>query len=126
MTDKKIIIDGVDVSRCNNYDHGSYFECNVCCCHCDEIPNCYFKQLKRKEQECRELRKQLEQAMYLREGTLRLYSERQNIKYKHCFRAIYKIINNNCSACKEFEPEKYKPNNCVYCDYNRILQLCKD
>mgnify|MGYP007085029655 CR=1 FL=1 len=47
MTDKEeIIIDGIDVSRCSNYDHGSYFECKVGCCHCDEIPNCYFKQLK--------------------------------------------------------------------------------
>ncbi len=51
MTDEEIIIDGVGVSRCSNYDHGSYFECKESCCHCDEIPNCYFKQLKRKEQE---------------------------------------------------------------------------
>lgn len=56
MADKQIIIDGVDVSRCSNYDHNSYFECKVYYCHCDEIPNCYSKQLKRKEQECEELK----------------------------------------------------------------------
>lgn len=35
-----------------------------------------------KEQECDELKEQLNQAKYLSEGALRLYSERQNIKYK--------------------------------------------
>lgn len=49
MTDK-IIINGIDVSKCSNYDQDSYFECKNSCCHCDEIPNCYFKQLKRAEQ----------------------------------------------------------------------------
>lgn len=56
MTDKQIIINGVDVSRCSNYDRNSYFECKVYYCHCDEAPNCHFKQLKRKEQEYEELK----------------------------------------------------------------------
>lgn len=38
--------------------------------------------LQAKEQECEELKEQLNQAKYLSEGALRLYSERQNIKYK--------------------------------------------
>lgn len=50
----------------------------------------------------------------------------ENIEYKHCFREIIKMINNHCNTCKEFEIEKYKPNICMYCNYNRILQLCKD
>lgn len=53
------------------------------------------EQLKRKEQECRELRKQLEQAMYLSEGTLRLYANRQNIKYKQAIDKIEKY----CKEC---------------------------
>ena len=70
MTDKQIIIDGVDVSKCKYFD----------CCHkeckaeyyvrhgyeiveydsCRENPNCYYKQLKRKEQECEELKEDRE------------------------------------------------------------------
>ena len=54
MTDKEIIIDDVDVSGCKHYDPEQYFKCNISCCHCEENPNCYYKQLKRKEQECEE------------------------------------------------------------------------
>lgn len=71
MTDKEIIIDGVDVSKCIHIDN--YKHCNCCndliktiypkaskCLieedlRCEIYPNCYFKQRKRKEQECEEL-----------------------------------------------------------------------
>ena len=48
MTDKKIIIDGVDVSECRNYDRNQFWECKPFACNCYELPNCYLKQLKRK------------------------------------------------------------------------------
>ena len=69
MADKQIIIDGVDVSGCKYFDC-----CNKECKaeyyirhgyeiveydSCKENPNCYFKQLKRKEQECEELKSDL-------------------------------------------------------------------
>ena len=66
MTDKQIIIDGVDVSKCK------YFDCDSKECKaeyylrygyeiveydsCRENPRCYFKQHKRKEQECEEFK----------------------------------------------------------------------
>lgn len=60
MTDKKeIIVHGVDVSECeklapyNGYDEET--KCNPSCCQ--NSPNCMFKQLKRKEQECEKLKK---------------------------------------------------------------------
>lgn len=74
MADNKIIIDGVDVSRCSNYDHDSYFECKDGCCHCDEIPNCYFKQLKHKEQECEELHNRTASIIYNLTGGRLSYS----------------------------------------------------
>ena len=77
MTDKQIIIDGVDVSGCEciieDYQRANNFEGkyehikNVCelgergaeyyNLFCKYNPNCYFKQLKRKEQECEEFKR---------------------------------------------------------------------
>ena len=57
MTDKQIIIDGVDVSECPAMCTYNVLgiEDKPCCYkfheYCSAIPNCYFKQLKRKEQE---------------------------------------------------------------------------
>ena len=64
MTDKEIIIDGVDVSGCSYGEiEKDIFECSCeynvrsASMFCKDNPNCYFKQLKRKEQEYEELRK---------------------------------------------------------------------
>lgn len=68
MTDKEKIIDGVDVSECRHSHYGKceidYDEWNneiIRYNECQNSPNCYYKQLKRKEQECEELLKQLDQ-----------------------------------------------------------------
>ena len=85
MTKEPIIIDDVDVSECDFYDKdrkycltlkmnptgfknpscfsGDFQECiqdsKVCpYTFCDNNPNCYYKQLKRKEQECEKVKKQ--------------------------------------------------------------------
>ena len=74
MTDKQIIIDGCDVSGCSLYeDNPKYRMWGTCDCMrsmvdqsgYDELAgaeckgyNCYFKQLKRKEQECEELKEE--------------------------------------------------------------------
>ena len=57
-----IIIDGVDVSGCEWYTQGvtgmicaDWHISNDCC----KNPNCYYKQLKRKEQECEELKEKI-------------------------------------------------------------------
>ena len=68
MTDKQTIIDGVDVSGCVALkDDG--IKKPLCraggitsvykSCLCADNPNCYYKQLKRKEQECEEIRNKL-------------------------------------------------------------------
>lgn len=62
MENKEIIVDGVDVSGCeflrnciipDNY--GCKIDDSLCC----DVTNCYYKQLKRKEQECEKLKKEL-------------------------------------------------------------------
>ena len=57
MTDKQIIINGVDVSECIYYEYNmctatkdDYGDCSLCCQDYD-MNDCYYKQLKRKEQE---------------------------------------------------------------------------
>ena len=66
MTDKQITIDGVDVSRCGHYHYGKceidYDEWNneiIRYNECQNNPNCHFKQLARKEQECKDLREDI-------------------------------------------------------------------
>ena len=74
MTDKEIIIDGVNVTGCEhfwnirdaeglkickiNFDN-NYFSNGIPCGErCSKHPNCYYKQLQRKEQECEEYKAQ--------------------------------------------------------------------
>lgn len=64
MTDKQIIIDGVDVSGCEFLTKTVHCKAQMSIlgtdtnkCKC--FPNCHFKQLKRKEQECEELKKEI-------------------------------------------------------------------
>ena len=76
MTDKQIIIDGVDVSGCDflakedgycSYSGEYRAYKGQCGCSdeemCKDHPNCFYKkalkQLKAKEQECEELKKKL-------------------------------------------------------------------
>ena len=61
MTSKLIIIDGVDVSECEFYQieaNELYPKAQYCGSmrntFCENEPNCYFKQLQRKIQECKE------------------------------------------------------------------------
>lgn len=58
MTDKEIII---DMRKCEHFgirtSNGKQFGwCHYYDEHCKDYPNCYFKQLKRKEQECEKLK----------------------------------------------------------------------
>lgn len=61
MTDRQIIIDSIDVSACEFLTKTGHCkaqmsimgtDANKCKC----FPNCYYKQLKRKEQECERLK----------------------------------------------------------------------
>ena len=65
MTDKQMIIDDVDVSKCNYFNNTDKSYCEECCSEfgcaiCNDRPNCYYKQLARKEEECEELKEDRE------------------------------------------------------------------
>lgn len=61
---EKIIIDSVDVSTCKHYINSTHldYNCNKtpASTYCKNNPDCYFKQLKRKEQECESLKLRFE------------------------------------------------------------------
>lgn len=68
MADKEIIIDGVNVAGCISFEENLKICCyediredkipfvNFCC----ENKDCYYKQLQRKEQECKKLKEKLD------------------------------------------------------------------
>ena len=58
-TDKQIIIDGVDVISCNHFDM-NFKHCDILGRLCREHNICYYKQLKRKEQECERLKEEVQ------------------------------------------------------------------
>lgn len=62
MRDKQIMIDDIDVSGCKFFNDitESYYCFGI---PCKDRPNCYFKQLARKTQECEELKRKVELMM---------------------------------------------------------------
>ena len=61
MTDKEqIIIDGCNVSGCENYRPKDRFTCYPYICNCHQKPDCHYKQLARKTQECESLKEEIE------------------------------------------------------------------
>ena len=68
MTDKQVIVDGVDVSECNfcEWKSSDIPQCRIRLASFEPTCkgyNCYYKQLKRKEQECEELKHEVELMM---------------------------------------------------------------
>lgn len=91
MTDKKqIIIDGVDVGDCEFY--GSQENCIIRAHQkCSNFPNCYYKQLARKTQECEELQEKLD------------YSHNNNIRWSEAWLKMWRQRSCYRKALEEIE-----------------------
>lgn len=140
MTDKQII-DGVDVSGCKHLD-ADCFNCEIFEEVCHEVfPDCYYKQLKRKEQECDQLKAENEKlktkVAYYEKS--RVESHKANIhnlvlfkRYKQALDEIEKTANKNFThtAWEEYKKEimlKYSDLRIKYDklkNYNKILEKC--
>ena len=103
MTDKEIIIDGIDVSKCEYClkmtKHRCSIQRDVYKCLCEENPNCYFKQSKRKEQECEKLKKRRES---FQKDYSKLYQVVENkgyIKELDQYKQALDIIEEYCMQC---------------------------
>ena len=109
MTDKQIIIDGVDVSGCKHYKHNDensgWSSCtskdeehihavNPLCC---EKEDCLYKQLARKTQENEELKKQLEASAEwrIKAESLNEKLESRNTRYRKALEEIKGIAEEN-------------------------------
>lgn len=164
MIDKEIIIDGVDVSDCEYRDYRNFCRCNNSKPNegekritgiggCEYNPNCYFKQLKRKEQECEDLNKQVEalnEKISRKKAIIEFadcphYSYGDNtieptctnnfcydvkscdhknmVKYEKALDEIEQFINIACDACKKFIPSKQSDINCRYCQKTQIEKI---
>lgn len=122
MTDKEIIIDGVDVSKCIHIDNWKH--CNCCndliktiypkasqCLieedlRCEIYSNCYYKQLKRKEQECEELKQELQELE--KDCPKRCKSD----KYKEALDEIEQSASKHCISADDYN--KMRNNKWVY------------
>ena len=104
MTDKEeIIIDGMDVSGCEYVCNTAFG--NIGCklpfseeIHCCNIPNCYFKQLARKTQECEELLKENQQLRNSLSDSLMFKftgQENETNRYRKALEEIEEYIYNN-------------------------------
>lgn len=117
MTDKQIIIDGVDVSGCSYYQHNmctatkdDYGDCSLCCQDYD-MNDCYYKQLNRKEQE-------VQQAM---DNYVQLDLKR--VKEYNELVDLYKAKEQECEKLKEeLEQIKLLLNNGEIELVNRLLR----
>ena len=134
MTDKQIMIDGVDVSGCDflakEDDYCSYSGeyrayKGQCGCSdeemCKDHPNCFYKkvlkQLKAKEQECEELKSDLtdlSKNVDCKNGTILTFKEQLD-KLKQTLAEIKEI-------CNEYQKE-YILNIGVEILTNKILQI---
>lgn len=118
MTDKQIIIDGVPVQDCCYFDYENDGYEDSCYIHQNECSaqNCYYKQLKRKEQELEELKeKYLElkkqngsyivQLNTANEQPDQLKVENEELKMKNSIlEDEYKILEDNLdSRTRDFE-----------------------
>lgn len=125
MTDKEIIIDGVNITGCTWCDFEPDAEpyCRINDGEdltCEDNPNCYYKQLKRKEQECEELKKYISEKEGIGEDCDYC---KHNDKY-NCYQNIFldnlKEINRYKQALEPFEDEYFKG-----LDTKQIAELAK-
>lgn len=92
MTDKQVIIDDVDVSGCIYFKKNNKMSmCRACNSgvgtpYCEYNKDCYYKQLKRKERECEELKKANDGIL----TTIRILAK-NNIKLREILTEIQEI-----------------------------------
>ena len=130
MTNKQIIIDGLDVSGCVYFKMNNKMSmCRACNSgigtpYCEYHKDCYYKQLKRKEQECEELKDEIKHYKQITQhhGNLSVKYTNKSARYKQALTKIKDIAEKyyrtlsaekDCIKCNEFlEQILQKINEC--------------
>ena len=127
MIDKEIIIDGVDVSGCEDFREGYCHPDTGVCYKCDT--NCQYaafhlkEQLARKEQECEELKSQVnEDYNYY---TTELKTLRDIIRNKEKRNAALSLTSGRYRKALD-EIEEYFKTQCISCKEQYYNQHCED
>ena len=138
FNEKPIIIDGVEVQQClfigvNGLTAYKIPYCREFTNNCKDNPNCYFKQLARKTQECEELKKELKKLK--RQYKLScLDCEYKDTKadvdrYRKALEEIERYCTDYCNDCSDGDNplETYdKCINCVSADIKDIVNKTKE
>lgn len=128
MTDKQeVIIDGVDVSECKNYNGSIVMDCILYPLQadaCKNNPNCYYKQLQRKTAECEELKNTLNK---LTRGVVIPMQEPEVINLaNHYHKALDEIEKYTIKEfCENCEADDY-PASCPTCEYKEYLDIISE
>ena len=140
MTDKQIIIDKYPDCEYYNFSLGGICDQTTLsgngknCAKCSDINGCFikelYKQLKRKEQECEELKEDIERWKSNFNGKVSAIEELlqqldqfkvKDIKNSKTLTEIKEIVEQQCNICVEIIPiDEYK--DCEKCWQDKILQ----
>lgn len=140
MTDK-IMIDGVDVNKCAFLDDYSRSMCNGVRGDnsgfhqgfCIQNPNCYYKQFKRKEEECKKLKEQFDDVACCYKDYKQSSSElaknlvfevKRARKYKKALENIKQELEESI-YCENQECGCDDAEECLECMKKLILQKCE-
>ena len=98
MTNKQIIIDGINVSECPYYIDGEG-GCSSHDCECIKCVHnaCFYKDLKAKERECEELKDEIKHYKQIAQyhGNLSVKYTNKSTKFKQCLARIKEIAEEN-------------------------------
>ena len=124
MENKEIIIDGTDVSECKHFKIGTCLadylltDMNFSEAKCELCKNCYYKQLKRKEQECEEINLKNERLV------VEKYTMNEEIlKFKQALDEIERFCKDVCDSCKKFTPNRQSDISCKFCQATQISNI---
>ena len=128
-----MIIDDVDVSGCSYYQHNictatkdDYGDCSLCCQDYD-MNDCYYKQLKRKEQEVQQA---MDNYVQLDLQRVKEYNELVDLykaKEQECERLKWylKEIRDDELKTLDIELDEYET-HCVDTEYSNIINLVEE
>ena len=138
MTDKEqIIIDGMEVSKCqylNTFSdcEGYHYYCDLADDikneYCEHYKDCYFKRLARKTQECEELKEKYKWYDLYKDSALlnkKLYDKAsdERARYRKALEEIKEYTREQfCDNCEDIGSTEYNC-HCEYCEYQEYFDI---